>query len=162
MLTVKLNDGTILKFDDYEDERLLSEDYDTFFVGMCSACLEKYRDSLKASGCTIDNFGSGCCSVYGCNHTDHGELDDAEDDTEYDIFYIYIPANLCTVKEKFYGIDDARREVIELFKEDYGYNAIRIFLNDLRRSNDITWDDVDVIMGEIFDGVYDKYAKGEN
>lgn len=49
-----------------------------------------------------------------------------------------------------YTVNDARREVKELLEEGYGFTACRIFLNDLARSKDITWEDVTAILLEIF------------
>ena len=51
-----------------------------------------------------------------------------------------------------YTINDARRECRELFEEGYGFNAVRIFLNDLSRSNDISWEENKQIMHEIATG----------
>ena len=53
-----------------------------------------------------------------------------------------------------YTIDDARREARDLVEEGYGFDYIRCFLYDLARGNDITWDDVEVIMTEILLGEY--------
>ena len=51
-----------------------------------------------------------------------------------------------------YTAEDARRECKELFDEGYGFNAVRIFLNDLARGKDITWDERNKIMGDILAG----------
>lgn len=51
-----------------------------------------------------------------------------------------------------YTANDARRECKELFEEGYGFNAVRIFLNDLSRAKDITWEENKQIMHEILDG----------
>ena len=51
-----------------------------------------------------------------------------------------------------YSKDDARREVKELFEEGYGFDYVRIFLNDLARGKDITWADVREIMNDIICG----------
>lgn len=40
-----------------------------------------------------------------------------------------------------YTADDARREVKECLQEGYGFDYIRIFLNDLKRGGDITKDE---------------------
>lgn len=37
-----------------------------------------------------------------------------------------------------YTINDARREIKECFEEGYGFDYVRIFINDLRRGGDIT------------------------
>lgn len=47
---------------------------------------------------------------------------------------------------------DARRECKELFEEGYGFDAVRIFLNDLARGHDITWQEHREIMTEIING----------
>ena len=51
-----------------------------------------------------------------------------------------------------YSKEDARRECRELFEEGYGFDSVRIFLNDLARGRDITWDDVREIMADIISG----------
>lgn len=48
-----------------------------------------------------------------------------------------------------YTIDDARREVKELKEEGYGFGAIRIFLHDLARGKDITWEENKQLMIEL-------------
>ena len=50
-----------------------------------------------------------------------------------------------------YTINDARREIQELLEEGYGANAIRIFLNDLSRGNDITWEENKALFLELSD-----------
>lgn len=55
-----------------------------------------------------------------------------------------------------YTINDARRECKELFNEGYGFNAVRIFLNDLSRAHDITWEENKIIMHEILSGEFGK------
>lgn len=37
-----------------------------------------------------------------------------------------------------YTINDARREIREMQDEGYSFDAMRIFINDLRRGRDIT------------------------
>lgn len=54
-----------------------------------------------------------------------------------------------------YDVNDARREVKELIEEGYGFSAIRIFLNDLARSKDITWDENRQLMIELIDANID-------
>ena len=54
-----------------------------------------------------------------------------------------------------YTIDDARREVRECIEEGYGFDYIRIFLNDLARGKDITWEERMQIMRELFEGKFD-------
>ena len=55
-----------------------------------------------------------------------------------------------------YDANDARREVRECFEEGYGFDYVRIFLNDLARSKDITWDENKQIMREIIEGKFGK------
>ena len=51
-----------------------------------------------------------------------------------------------------YTINDARREMRELLQEGYGFDAVRIFINDLVRGKDITNEDRKVLMRELIDG----------
>ena len=51
-----------------------------------------------------------------------------------------------------YTIDDARRECKELFEEGYGFSSVRIFLHDLARGKDITWQECSQIIEEIING----------
>lgn len=53
-----------------------------------------------------------------------------------------------------YTYDDARREVKECLEEGYGFNFIRIFLNDLTRSKDITSEENEQIMHDLIDGKF--------
>ena len=50
-----------------------------------------------------------------------------------------------------YTIDDAKREVRELIDEGYNFSAIRVFLNDLARSKDISWEENKQIMFSLID-----------
>lgn len=50
-----------------------------------------------------------------------------------------------------YTIEDARREMKELKEEGYGYNPIRIFLNDLYRGKDITKEEWYALGNELMD-----------
>ena len=49
-------------FDDYVDNTV---EYDSYWVGMCQHCHEKYKSIL---GNRVDDNGSGFCSVKGCNN----------------------------------------------------------------------------------------------
>ena len=51
-----------------------------------------------------------------------------------------------------YTAQDARREVRECIDEGYGFDYIRIFLNDLARGKDITWQENKEIMVERIEG----------
>lgn len=53
-----------------------------------------------------------------------------------------------------YSVEDARREVKELLEEGYGFGYIRIFLHDLARSRDISWEDCTAIQGELITGKF--------
>lgn len=53
-----------------------------------------------------------------------------------------------------YTVEDARREVREAIAEGYGFDYIRIFLNDLARGKDITWDENKQIMAELVNGEF--------
>lgn len=55
-----------------------------------------------------------------------------------------------------YTADDARREVKECLQEGYGFDYIRIFLNDLKRGGDITKDEWNQIFFELVDGKFGK------
>ena len=50
-----------------------------------------------------------------------------------------------------YTINDARREMRELLREGYGFDAVRIFINDLVRGKDITNEDRKVLMRELME-----------
>ena len=47
------------------DDCTHDEEYGTYWVGMCSACFNKYKNILAGKE---DDCGSGVCSVYGCNN----------------------------------------------------------------------------------------------
>ena len=51
-----------------------------------------------------------------------------------------------------YTANDARRECRELFEEGYGFSAVRIFLHDLARGKDISWEECGQIMHDIITG----------
>lgn len=63
-----------------------------------------------------------------------------------------------------YTINDARREMKELFEEGYGWNAVRIFLNDLKRGNDITKEEHEQLMRELIEkeGVWLSFGIPDN
>ena len=58
--------GKSIVFDEFTDER--GQDYGGIWAGMCERCARKYRDILTDK---LDDCGSGCCSVKGCD----GEAD---------------------------------------------------------------------------------------
>ena len=49
-------------FDDYVDDTF---EYNSYWVGMCQHCYNKYKNILDNR---IDDCGSGFCSVKGCNN----------------------------------------------------------------------------------------------
>lgn len=53
-----------------------------------------------------------------------------------------------------YTAQDARREVRECIEEGYGFDFIRIFLNDLKRGGDITKEEWNEIFQELIDGKF--------
>lgn len=55
------------------------------------------------------------------------------------------------IKRK-YTVEDARREVKECVAEGYGFDYIRILLNDLVRGKDITREESGEIMRELISG----------
>ena len=59
-----------------------------------------------------------------------------------------------------YTIDDARREVRQSIKEGDSMLYIRIFLNDLARGHDLTWEEVKQINEEILAGQHGNIDTG--
>ena len=57
-----------IAFDEYTHD----EEYNSYWVTVCSKCLAKFGDAF---GNRVDEYGSGCCSVMGCAEEDG---DDAE------------------------------------------------------------------------------------
>ena len=55
-------DGNKIVFDDFVDNTI---EYNSYWVGMCTDCYNKYRSIL---GNKVDDCGSGCCSVCGCSN----------------------------------------------------------------------------------------------
>lgn len=55
-----------------------------------------------------------------------------------------------------YTVEDARKDVRQALDEGYGFDYIRIFLNDLSRSKDITWEENGQIMKELIEGKFGK------
>lgn len=53
-----------------------------------------------------------------------------------------------------YTVQDARREVREALAEGYGFNYVRIFINDLERGKLITWAEGGEIMRDLVSGVF--------
>ena len=58
-----------------------------------------------------------------------------------------------TVKHT-YTVNDARREVRECIEEGYGFSYIWIFLNDLARGKDISWEECWEIKKELAEGTF--------
>ena len=65
--------------------------------------------------------------------------------------YIYNKAIRKKEDKPMYTVKDARREVSEMIKEGEGFDCIRIFLNDLARGKDITWEEAFQIKVELID-----------
>lgn len=59
-----------------------------------------------------------------------------------------------------YTAEDARREVRECIEEGYGFDYIRIFLNDLARGKDISWVEAREILFELTVGDFGEIAVG--
>lgn len=53
------------------------------------------------------------------------------------------------MEKKRYTIEDARREIKESLAEGFGFDYVRIFINDLARGKDITWDESRQLMREL-------------
>lgn len=49
-------------------------------------------------------------------------------------------------------IETAKTGINELFDEGYGYGAVEIYINDLRRSGDITWEESSELKHWIIEG----------
>lgn len=58
----KSSRGKTIEFDDYVDN---IEEYDSYWVGMCPCCHNKYKGIL---GQRASSGGSGACSVLGCEN----------------------------------------------------------------------------------------------
>lgn len=54
-----------------------------------------------------------------------------------------------------FTVDMARQGCKELLEEGYGFSGVRIYLNDLARSKDITWEENKQIMFELLDSGVD-------
>ena len=59
--------------------------------------------------------------------------------------------------DPFYDVNDARREVQEMFDEGEGFNSVRIFLNDLTRGKQITSKENMEIFTDIINGKFGKH-----
>ena len=78
MKYVAKNGRTVL-FDDWcDDQEDNGYEDGGFWVSICESCKKKYKGVLKGH---IDDFGSGCCSVYGCNNNE-------DDDEDFESFYV--------------------------------------------------------------------------
>lgn len=67
-LQFKTANGETVTFDEYTHD----EEYNTMWVAICPRCRQAYGHLL---GARIDDHGSGCCSVLGCNNPGDGEED---------------------------------------------------------------------------------------
>lgn len=131
-LVVKCADDLNVVFDEFSDEyEEYKDEYWHFFnaevfeeewgsrylVRICDKCKAKYGDALELAGCTIDDFGSGCCSVDGCEET--------WEDKETETFYVYIPSKSAEVVE----FPDEPVNQYEKRKEEVRAEAVYWFFN---------------------------------
>ena len=95
-LYVSTNKRT-LKFDEFVEEK----DGGYVWVTVCKKCMQKYADEFKYLSdkdlACIDDYGSGCCSVFGCDTPDCHDLED--DDGTWDSVYV----DFIVDKKKFRG-----------------------------------------------------------
>jgi hypothetical protein len=56
----------LLKYKNILFDEWVEDEYGTWAT-MCATCLEKYKDRLDLE---LDQYVSGCCSVFGCNQAD--------------------------------------------------------------------------------------------
>ena len=77
--------GKTIVFDEYTEE----EEYGYVWVTVCKKCMAKIRGTLedmeRTGDASIDDYGSGCCSVLGC---DTPSWQDLEDDSDWDSVYV--------------------------------------------------------------------------
>lgn len=77
--------GKTMVFDEFTKD----EEYGTIWVTICKDCMRKMRGTLEQmehdGDACIDDHGSGCCSVRGC---DAPSWQDLEDDLEWDSVYV--------------------------------------------------------------------------
>lgn len=57
-----------LLFDEFNDDYANGEDFQNIWVGMCESCAKRFGKKLGSD--RMDNSGSGCCSVCGCDEED--------------------------------------------------------------------------------------------
>ena len=81
LLIFTADDGTKITFDEYVHD----EEYDYYWVTMCSKCLGKYRTKL---GHRVCEDGSGCCSVCGCDTPDYPDCKTDEEREAWDSRYV--------------------------------------------------------------------------
>lgn len=71
--------GKTMVFDEYTEE----EEGGYVWVTICKDCMRKLRGTLEEmyndDEAVIDDFGSGCCSVRGCDAPSWQDLEDASD-----------------------------------------------------------------------------------
>lgn len=72
-------DKNLIVFDDYVDE---TEEYDAYYVEVCSCCRDKYKSVLAIR---VDDDGScwGTCFVDGCNNEADYYVDFNKDEVEF-------------------------------------------------------------------------------
>ena len=86
VLTFTADDGTKIKFDEY----VYDDEYNCYWVTMCQKCLGKFGNYL---GSRVDNYGSGCCSVCGCDTPDSVDCETDEDMFLWDSRYVDFAAD---------------------------------------------------------------------
>lgn len=67
-------------FDDYVDN---TKEYNSYWVEMCSCCLNKYKDII---GNRVDDGGAACgiCSVKGCENEADYYVDFDKDEVKFE------------------------------------------------------------------------------
>lgn len=76
LLRFKAENGEAITFDEYADVR---EEYGGYWVAICPKCRQAFGSLL---GSCIDDYGSGCCSVLGCNNDGDFYVDFSADEVE--------------------------------------------------------------------------------
>lgn len=118
-------------FDDAVDER---EEYDSWWVGMCSECFSKHKESLKNKA---DNCGSGICSVHGCNNEADFYIDFKSDElsevSEFEVRFICGNSLEMIIKKIIAeNVKDAVEKVFEIYGKNFEHRLIGV--KDLKKS----------------------------
>ena len=83
LLIFTCEDGTKITFDEYVHEKEDGHNY--YWVTMCRKCLGKYQTKL---GHRVCDYGSGCCSVCGCDTPDDVDCETEEELEAWDSRYV--------------------------------------------------------------------------